>query len=235
MKPGRSGSGSGFTLLEVLLAVVLLLLVLTLLLQGVRSVTETVSQGTRVSEQVRRLNTVCRVMREDLEEFRVSQRWPVWVGDPSQESLPALALAFLRHDPDRNGETDSEWIQYWREPHEDEERLEQWVRYSSTGDNRGEVQGEWWPDVPPAAWQREILLDDLITADWTAWEREGVVSGVVTNRIVMVEMELAATSAPLAVVATPAASPLRRLREEDGQDLRFRAAPRVGPGPLEAL
>ena len=212
------------------MAVLLLLVVLGLLLRGVQAVTETVTSGTRKSTQLRQLQTLRRVLREDVEHLRLRPRWPVWVGDPEAQA-PALALAFLRDRVDAGAVTDTEWVQIWREAHGEEDRLEVLVRYTAPADDRASRPGAWWEGMDPSGMDREVLADELIRAEWRVWNGSSVVSGVESNRVDMIELELAVTSSPVPVVLNPSASLLARLREEGGSDLRFRARPRVGPLP----
>jgi prepilin-type N-terminal cleavage/methylation domain-containing protein len=224
---------SGFTLIEVLVTVVLFMLVMLLLFRGVTAVTTTVSLGQRQSSLHRNLKTVERVMRNDVEGLLVHPNWPVFVGDLAA-TPPALALAFLKYRTGSEGDTETEWVQYWIEAHPEEARLRQLVRYAEPADNRAGYNGDWWTQITPDQMQEEVLVDDLIQIQCQVWTRGGQVPvlSTVTQQVEAVDVNLFLTDPPIPLVLTPVTNQLQRMWQEKGGWAHFRMRPQIQPGPV---
>lgn len=213
----------GFTLIEVMVAVVLFMLVMLLLSRGVTAVTSTVSMGQRQSRLHHQLRAVERVMRQDLESLVVHGNWPVFVGDFSA-AVPqtGLGLAFLKYRSGVSGETETEWVQYWMEPHPEIDRLSQWVRYARPATDRDSFTGDWWnqitPKLTPDQLSKEILADEMIQIECKVWtsEAQAAASTFITHRIEAVDVQIFVSAEPVAVLQTPVLSPLNRMWQEEG-------------------
>lgn len=223
---------SGFSLIEVLVALALFMLVLLLLFRGVTAVTTTVTAGERQNRLQRETVGVERVMRADLEDLLVHADWPVYLGDAAAEA-PVLVLAFLKYRTLPEAENCTEWVQYWTEAHPDEARLRQWVRYAGPADNRSELKGNWWERVTRDQLTGEVLAEHLISLEVGLWTPEGKAAGnvILTNRIDMVDIKLFLTDPPFPVVQTPSANALQRMWQENGTWTHFRTRPVAEPGP----
>lgn len=216
---------SGFTLLEVLVALVLVLLVMVLLARGMTLVTETVTRGERRIDLHRRLETARRVFREDVAAMAGLEAWGVFVGRPGTAEP---VIAFLRYRNDTEGETETEWVQYRLEPHPAEpDRLSQWVRYARPADDRATLEVT---DPVFQAGDREVVLDHLISAELVVQTDDGDVSGgTLTGVPRAVDIRWAATAPPFPVVNDPADGFLDRVEEENGEWIEFRCRPEVSP------
>ncbi|MDF3130088.1 hypothetical protein P0Y35_12845 [Kiritimatiellaeota bacterium B1221] len=225
---------SGFTVMEIMVAMVLFMLVMLLLVRGMNAVTTTVTLGQRRSEVHRHLKNVRRVMREDVESMIVHPDWPVFVGD-SNAAAPQMMLAFLRYRAGTDGEGETEWVQYWREEHAEEalqSRLQKWVRYSAPGVNRETLKGEWWLHVNRSQLSGEILADDLIALDLQVQSAAGTETGRVTRQVEVVDVRIFLTVPPVPPAEAPLAStPLKRMEEEEGSWMQFRSRPGFVMGP----
>lgn len=128
-RPARNG----FTLIEVMVAVVLLLLVLFLLFRGFTAVTDAVTRGGRQSALDREVSQALRVMREDLEQMVVLDRVPLRVrGDPGGSGYPILG--FLRMENQVSPTQDRAAVEYWIEAHPEHQDLRRLVRYARPSD-----------------------------------------------------------------------------------------------------
>ncbi|WFB37617.1 prepilin-type N-terminal cleavage/methylation domain-containing protein [Kiritimatiellota bacterium B12222] len=230
----RLDSKRGFTLVEVMVTVALFLMVMLLLFRGVTAVTSTVTLGQRQSRLHRNVQRIRRVMDDDLRSMVMHEHWPVQVGDATAEA-PQLMLAFLKYRSDTEGDTETEWVQYWREEHAGndagEDRLETWVRYAAAASNRRGIQGEWWTTITRDDLVGEVLADDLIQVDVKVFTSEGMVSGVVSNQVEVVDVELYLTTTPVPLVFDPVDNALRRLWQEEGTWTHFRSRPDFVGGP----
>ncbi len=233
----RGGRGTaatrGFTVMEIMVAMVLFMLVMLLLMRGVTAVTTTVTLGQRQSQLHRSLNSVRRVMQEDVESMIVHPDWPLFVGDGAA-TAPQLMLGFMRYRMDSEGENETEWVQYWREAHDVDEmqsRLEKWVRYSAPCVDRESLTGEWWLSVDRSQLSGEILADDLIALDLDIQTAEGGVTGTVTNQVEVVDVRIFLTVPPIPPVDAVSGTPIKRMEEEEGGWMHFRSRPGFVPGP----
>lgn len=234
----RGGQGTtgtqGFTLLEILVSIVLFMLVMLLLARGVTAVTTTVTLGQRQSQLHRILKSVRRVMQEDVEAMIVHPDWPVFVGDATAPA-PQLMLGFMRYRPGSEGETETEWVQYWREEHDVaalQPRLEKWVRYSAPCVNRDVTKGEWWLSVDRSQLSGEVLVDDLIALDLGVETADRNVTGIVTNQVDVVDVRIYLTVPPLPPVDPISSTSLKRMEEEEGTWMHFLSRPGFVAGPI---
>jgi len=220
MKRGNSG----FTLLEVLVSLVIVLLVLGLVAEAVTLVSETVSAGQRRIDLQRQLDTARRVLVQDVAAIADSERWPVYYGGTDQTEQPVFA--FLRYQNGAEGETETEWVQYWLRPHPTEEgRLFVLVRYASSADDRAGTAPQ-DRELGPTD-QEEVVLDHVIDIDIRFWAEGGEISaGSVSIRPSAIDLRLAVTRPPFPVELTHF-NFLDRVRKEKGEWIGFRCRPEV--------
>jgi type II secretory pathway pseudopilin PulG len=223
----------GFTLVEVMVTVVIFMFVLIMLFQGVNAVTSTVSLGQRQSSLHRKFMATQRVMRNDVEGLLVHPNWPVYVGDLTA-TPPALALAFLKYRTGTEGETETEWVQYWIEAHPEEDRLRQWVRYSAAADSRAGYSGDWGTPITHDKMQKEILIDELMQIDCQVWTLSGqtIAPNPEWQQVEAVDVKLYFTQPLLRPELTPADDLVEWMWQEDGSWGHFRVRPQVQAGPV---
>lgn len=215
----------GFSLLEVLVALVLVLLTLTLLARGMTLVSQTVSTGQRRIDLHRGLETARRVLRKDLNAMTGTEWWPLYVGE---ELDTEPALAFMRYREGTSEDTETEEVQYWLESHPDEARLREWVRYVKPV---AAVDRAPWPDgivfAPPGSdWDREVVLDHVIALDLKVWTAvEEAEAGGAVHGPEAVDVRWAVTRPPFAEVNALADAYLERVRQERGEWIEFRCRP----------
>jgi prepilin-type N-terminal cleavage/methylation domain-containing protein len=226
-----------FSLIEVLVAVALLTIVLLLVFRGFVAVSNTVTIGHRASQVQRTLENARRVMQEDFSMMVLHPRWPILASTGAEDGPD---LAFLRYRPGREGETETEWVQYWRVPHPDTAKtnVTQWVRYAGPADNRHDIQRpDWWAQVNTNVLSGEILIDVLLTAEIQVRLESGAIwsDGWSGERPATLDVRLAATIDPLPSSASSDGEWLQRVRLNDGGWIHFRTQPSFDPGPVGDL
>lgn len=228
----------GFTLIEVLVSLVLFSAILFILFRGVTGVITSVTLGERQSRLHRSLKGIKRVMEKDIESMIIHPDWPAFM-EAGSSAAPQRVIAFLRYGNEAEGNTETEWVEYWREPHPTTARLEQLIRYSGPADNRNLHKGEWWTTVLKTNLSGEILADNLIEFTLKAQTREESVTGLVRKQIQAVDVGISLTVEPV-----PFLNPedpevegrLRKMWKEDGGWLHFRTKPGFSRGPdMEVL
>ncbi|GEM_PF-4686479 len=219
---------AGFTLLELLVGLVLTLVVLLLLFRGFQAVTDSLQLGERRMELSRRLAAAERVFREDVEHMVVRPEWPMFLGPTS--------FGFMRYDPRSEGDTETEFVMYFRRDRSDEPRLEEWVRRRAPGSSRDLLSTvNWWAEIPASDWSEEVLLDALIAPEIVFWDAAGerVSLGLQDAPPALVDVQLAVTLLPARLFPGSPSSNLRqRIRQEEGAVMDFRVAiPGIGVNP----
>jgi len=218
---------SGFTLIELLVTALVIMFVLGVLARSMDLVTRTVTGEYRQLEVERTLETAHRVMRQDLEAIVKSPIWAMRVSTATDQP----ALAFLRYRLEAPGEVATEWVQYWKEPHPDEPRLFQWVRYSGPAENRLDTPFDWWDEVERSDLDREIVLDDAFSVEIGASRLNALVTEDVfpPSLLEMIDVRLAATTTPYLVVGEVPANLYEWVQLEDGGWTEFRVRPEGTP------
>ena len=125
---------SGFSLVELLATLVLMSLVFLLLFRGFQAVSDAMIRGGRQSGLDRELHTALNLMREDLEQMRVTPQTPFAAQIVSSEDTYAV-LSFLRVQNQADPLYDRESVQYWIEAHVERPYLRQLVRYAAPNDD----------------------------------------------------------------------------------------------------
>jgi type II secretory pathway component PulJ len=214
-------SRNGFTLIEVLVSVLLVMLVMLLLVKGMDVVTTAVSGGQRLVELNRQLETARRILEDDIRSMVHGERSSVFLREDVEDQP---VFAFLRYRNGSEGEAEREWVQYWVEPHAEEGRLRQWVRYSGAVDSLAFSDPA---SVDPSTLNREIILDDLVSADLVVYtELESVKTNpFLTESVEAVDIRLAVTTFPYPILNDVPADFLERIDKEDGAWIEFRVRP----------
>ncbi len=221
---------SGFTLVEVLAAMLIFVLVLLLLFRGFSALSGAMIQGQRRSQTSRALAVTREAMREDLRQALVSPRWPLLITPGSGE--PALAL--LRHRHEADAAHDSEWVQYWREESPATTNVFRWVRYAGPATQRAGVTQEWWTVVTTNDLTGEILLDAALEVEIFGVDADGELyaDAIYDEPPEAVDFLLAAAPEPVPPLRLTSTNLLPRARALDASWLRARVRPRLGRGPL---
>ncbi|MCH8510318.1 MAG: prepilin-type N-terminal cleavage/methylation domain-containing protein [Kiritimatiellae bacterium] len=172
MKARRNSSRAGFSLVELLATLVLMTLVLLLLFRGFQAVSDAVIRGGRQSGLDRELHTGLNLLREDLEQMRVTEQTPFVAeirNDEDENGNAYAILSFLRVQNQASPLYDREYVQYWIEPHVDRDYLKQLVRYAGYPDPEShEGEDESPMTDPPVNFREqswvtsEIIIDHLI-------------------------------------------------------------------------
>jgi len=223
----------GFTLIEVMAALLIFVMVLLLLFRGFSGLSTALIQGQRRSQASHALAVTREAMREDLRHALVSPRWPLWLSSAEAGGdEPALALLRYRHGAD--GPHDTEWVQYWRETVADTTNVFRWVRYAGPTPQRDSVTQEWWTVVSRAQLTGEILLDAAMLVTLEALDADGdaYTDAVYDEPPEVVDLLLAAAPEPVAPAARLPNDFLLRARALDASWLRARVRPHLGRGPL---
>lgn len=218
---------AGFTLIELLVSVLVTLFVLGVLARSMEMVTKTVTGEFRQQELERSLDAAHRVMQDDVEALVKSSIWSMRISEGSD----GPALAFLRYRLESPEDVSTEWVQYWREPHPDEARLEQWVRYSGPAENRLDTPTLWWDSIDRDSLEREVILDDLVAADLSLWRNNTVTveDAFPPSFLHVLDVRLVVTTDPYPVVGDPPANLYERVRLENGAWSQFRLRPEGRP------
>ncbi|GEM_PF-4603659 len=219
---------SGFTLIELLVTALIVMFILFILARSMDFVTRTVTGEYRKLEVERTLETAHRVLQDDLHALVKSSIWVFTLS--TEDDQPALA--FLRYRLDAPGDQATEWVQYWREKHPQEDpRLFQWVRYSGPAENRLDTPLNWWEDVERTDLDREIVLDDAMAVEVEAFRLNASVTSDVfpPSLLEVVDVRMAATTTPYPVVGEVPENLYEWVQRERGAWIEFRVRPEGTP------
>jgi prepilin-type N-terminal cleavage/methylation domain-containing protein len=223
----------GFTLIELMAAVLIFAMVLLLLFRGFSGLSAALIQGQRRTQVSRSLAVTRDVLQEDVQQSLVSPRWPMFLSSAGPGAgEPALAL--LRYRQEADGTNDTEWVQYWREAASGSSNVFHWVRYAGPTLQRESVTQDWWTVVSRTDLSGEILLDAALDVTVTAMDMDGNTypDGLHDVPPDAVDFLLAAAPEPVPPVAQLSSNFLLRARALDASWVRTRVRPKLGRGPL---
>jgi len=227
-KSQTKGRG-GFSLIELLVAMVLLSFAMMLLFRGVEAVSETLVRGRRQSQMNRGLNQSLRILQEDLEQI-VFLPHPFPALSLDLEDTASGRISFARLRQEAAPESDLEYVEYRIGAHPDISGLHRLTRAAAPL-----LDWESPPDLSDSG-EIEILVDELIGLQVYTREEDGepVLARLHNWNIphpASLEIVLGLTQAPLPPVSQPDPSFLLRLQQFEGVWGQIRIVPRMRVRP----